>query len=567
MLIDSKLILKQIYSSVVDFALIAYDLNGNITAWNKGAETIFGYAESEILRSPSEILFPRGDRDDGVPAQEMQTALACGRAADFRWHVRKNGALFWADGVMTPMADDDGTPVGFMKILRDITQSKLEHEQVERMAASDMLTGVANRASFDRRLVEMLAVAERGHHLLILFAIDLDRFKEVNDQFGHGAGDNLLKQASNRLKQAVREGDVLARVGGDEFALIQLDPPSAECASALAEKLLAALRTPFDIEGHEVSISGSIGIAVYPDDAATVHDLRINADLALYHAKKSGRNCFHYFTDELDTAVRERNLDKIELRRIVAEGSFRLEYQPIVRAATGATIAMEALLRFPGPRLDARSVDYTIDLAREIGVITAIGSWVFRQCCMQLKQWRKRGLSDIRIAINTCANELLHPEYLPTLENNLQEFGLDPSSIEIELTEREAIELSRADPSILAQLHNRGFLIALDDFGTGYSSLSYLRGLPIDMIKLDQSFVRDTPAKHDANKVVTAVISLAHALRLDVTAEGVETRAQAEFLQRSQCQSLQGFLFSRSMSPSAATNWLIGRGARGQNML
>jgi diguanylate cyclase (GGDEF)-like protein/PAS domain S-box-containing protein len=537
---------------------MTHDLDGRITSWNKGAEAIFLYSESEILGSPSARLFTQEDCSADVPARELRTALETGRAADFRWHTRKDGSLFWADGVMTPMLDDAGQPLGFLKILRDVTEAKLAQERVERMASSDMLTGVSNRASFDRRLGEMLSVAERGRHLLALFTIDLDRFKEVNDQFGHGSGDDLLRQAASRLKHAIREGDVLARVGGDEFALLQLDPPSAAHAGVLAEKLLDALARPFDLDNHEVKISGSIGIAVYPDDASTTDDLRIKADLALYQAKKSGRNCFRYFTNELDNAVRQRNLDKIALRTIVADGSFRLEYQPIVRAATGATIAMEALVRFPGPRLSARSVDYTIDLAQEIGVISTIGSWVFRQSCMQLKQWRKRGVGDIRIAINTCADELLQPEYMQNVENTLKEFDLDPTGIEIELTEREAIELSRADPSVLEQLHRKGFLIALDDFGTGYSSLSYLRGLPIDSIKLDQSFVRDTPAKRDANKIVTAVISLAHALRLEVTAEGVETRAQADFLQRSRCQSLQGFLFSRSMSPSAATNWLTG---------
>ena len=558
MLVDSTLVLQQIYCSVVDFALMTHDLDGRITSWNKGAEAIFLYSESEILGSPSARLFTQEDCSADVPARELRTALETGRAADFRWHTRKDGSLFWADGVMTPMLDDAGQPLGFLKILRDVTEAKLAQERVERMASSDMLTGVSNRASFDRRLGEMLSVAERGRHLLALFTIDLDRFKEVNDQFGHGSGDDLLRQAASRLKHAIREGDVLARVGGDEFALLQLDPPSAAHAGVLAEKLLDALARPFDLDNHEVKISGSIGIAVYPDDASTTDDLRIKADLALYQAKKSGRNCFRYFTNELDNAVRQRNLDKIALRTIVADGSFRLEYQPIVRAATGATIAMEALVRFPGPRLSARSVDYTIDLAQEIGVISTIGSWVFRQSCMQLKQWRKRGVGDIRIAINTCADELLQPEYMQNVENTLKEFDLDPTGIEIELTEREAIELSRADPSVLEQLHRKGFLIALDDFGTGYSSLSYLRGLPIDSIKLDQSFVRDTPAKRDANKIVTAVISLAHALRLEVTAEGVETRAQADFLQRSRCQSLQGFLFSRSMSPSAATNWLTG---------
>ena len=564
MLIDSKIIFEQLYRSVTDFALITFDLDGNITAWNKGAETILGFTEAEVLATPIDHLFTAEDQARGIPGAERARTLEEGRAADFRWHLRKDGTRFWADGISTPLNGSDGAPVGFLKIVRDITERKLEHEEVERMATSDMLTGVANRASFDARLGEMLALAERGHRALMLFAIDLDRFKEVNDLFGHDAGDNLLKQAAQRLRHSIREGDVIARLGGDEFALLQLDPHTASDGGVLADKLLAALAAPFDLDGHEVRISGSVGIALYPDDGPSAHDLRVKADLALYQAKKSGRNCYHYFTEELDNAVRERNLDKLELRRIVSDSSFRIEYQPIVRADNGATIAMEALMRFPGPRLSARSVDYTIDLAREMGVICTIGQWVVREACMQLKQWRKRGINGIRVAINTCADELRDAAYQSMLDDTLTEFGLDAGSIEIELTEREAIELNSVNPAILGQLHGKGFMIVLDDFGTGYSSLSYLRGLPIDMIKLDRSFLLDTPTKPDANKVVTAVISLARALRLDVTAEGVETRAQAEFLHRSRCQSLQGFLFSRAMSASAATNWLSGRGARGQ---
>lgn len=562
MLIDSKVIFEQIYCSLTDFALITFDLDGNITAWNKGAETIFGFAENELLQRPIDLLFTLDDQASGVPEAERAQTLEQGRAADYRWHVRKDGSLFWADGVSTPLNDDTGAPVGFLKIVRDITARKLEHENVERMATSDMLTGVANRANFDARLGEMLALAERGNRPLMLFAIDLDRFKEVNDLFGHAAGDNLLRQVAQRLKHSIREGDVIARLGGDEFALLQLDPPNSSAGGVLADKLLAALAAPFDLDGQEARISGSVGIALYPDDAFSTHDLRVKADLALYQAKKSGRNCYHYFTEALDNAVRERNLDKQELRRIVSENSYRIEYQPIVRADNGATIAMEALMRFPGPRLAARSVDYTIDLAREMGVICAIGRWVFRESCTQLKQWRKRGINGIRVAINTCADELRDASYQSMLDETLTEFGLDASHIEIELTEREAIELNTVNPAILGQLHDKGFMIVLDDFGTGYSSLSYLRGLPIDMIKLDRSFLLDTPTKPDANKVVTAVISLARALRLEVTAEGVETRAQAEFLHRSRCQSLQGFLFSRAMSAYAATNWLSGRGAR-----
>jgi diguanylate cyclase (GGDEF)-like protein/PAS domain S-box-containing protein len=556
MLIDPGLILEQIYCCVIDFAVVTFDVNGNVTSWNKGAEVIFAYTEAEVMGQPADKLFTPDDRADGYPAREMQAALEEGRAADFRWHLRKDGTPFWVDGVMTPLYGEAGAHVGFLKILRDVTATKLAHDKAEQMAWRDLLTGVANRAAFDQRLSEMLSVAERGHQWLLLFAIDLDRFKEVNDQFGHGAGDALLIEAARRLTHACRESDVIARLGGDEFALLQLNPPAVSAGAALAEKLLAELAAPFDVEGRPVTISGSIGIAVYPSDAGTAHDLRAKADLALYQAKKAGRNCYHYFTDEMDDAVRERNLDKIALRATVEAHRYRIEYQPIVQSTTGDTVTMEALIRFTDARLAARPVEYVIELAREAGLIPAVGVWIFRQVCIQLTQWRDAGIDHVRVAVNTCAKELLEPGYVVTLEATLAEFGLQPARIEIELTERDAIELNGNNAAVLATLHRMGCLIALDDFGTGFSSLSYLRGLPIDIIKLDRSFLHDIPRTQDANKVVSAVISLAHALHIDVTAEGVETPEQAAFLHESKCQCLQGYLFARSMPADAATAWL-----------
>lgn len=556
MLIDPVLILEQIYCCVIDFAVMTFDRDGNVTSWNKGAEMIFAYTAAEVMGQPADKLFTLDDRADGYPAKEMEVALEDGRAADFRWHVRQDGALFWADGVMTPLRGEAGEHAGFLKILRDVTAMKLAHDMAEQMAWRDLLTGVANRAAFDARLSEMLSVAERGHQWLLLFAIDLDRFKEVNDQFGHGAGDALLVEAAHRLTRTCRESDVIARLGGDEFALLQLNPPGVAAGAALADKLLAELAAPFDVEGRAVTISGSIGIAVYPSDACTAHDLRSKADLALYQAKKAGRNCYHYFTDAMDDAVRERSLDKIALRHTVEKNAYRIEYQPIVHSTTGNTVTMEALVRFTDVRLAARPVEYVIDMAREAGLIPVVGAWIFRAVCRQLQQWRDDGMNHIRVAINTCARELLAPGYIAGMEKTLAECALVPELIEIELTERDAIELNGSNASVLDALHSMGFLLALDDFGTGFSSLSYLRGLPIDIIKLDRSFVHDIPRTPDANKVVGAVIALAHALDITVTAEGVEKCEQAAFLEQSQCECLQGYLFSRAMRPEAATDWL-----------
>jgi diguanylate cyclase (GGDEF)-like protein/PAS domain S-box-containing protein len=555
MLIDPSFLLQQISSCVVEYAVITFDIDGQITSWNHGAEVIFGYATHEVLATPGDHLFILDDRVAGIAEREMQMALHDDSAFGLRWHQRKDGTLFWADGMMMPMRDN-GIAVGFLKILRDVTDTKLAYEKADYLASYDLLTGVANRATFETRLSELLEVAERGSQWLLLFAIDLDRFKEVNDQFGHGTGDTLLKEAAQRLKLACRESDVIARLGGDEFALLQLNPPSVSGGATLAEKLLRELAKPFDIDGHAILISGSIGISVFPTDALSAHDLRTKADLALYQAKKFGRNCYHYFTEKMDHAVKQHNLDKVALRDTVHNNLYRIEYQPIVSAGTGGTVSMEALIRFVHPQLAGYSVDYVINLAQEMGLIATLGTWVFRQACMQLKQWHLDGIENIRVAVNTCAKELLEPAYIRSLEKAFVEFGLEPSQVEIELTERDAIQLNGSNTEILGKLRAMGCLIVLDDFGTGYSSLSYLRTLPIDIIKLDRSFVQEIPQTADANKVASAVISLAHALHIDVTAEGVETTDQADFLQAAHCQCMQGYLFSRSLPPAVATQWL-----------
>lgn len=270
----------------------------------------------------------------------------------------------------------------------------------------------------------------------------------------------------------------------------------------------------------------------------------------MYQAKKAGRNCYHYFTNEMDEAVRQRPLDKFALRDTVKNNFYRIEYQPIVSAGTGDTISMEALIRFVDPQLANRSVDYVINLAQEMGLISILGTWIFRQACTQLNQWHLVGIDKIRVAVNTCAKELLEPAYIRSLEQVFVEFGVEPWQVEIELTERDAIQLNMSNTAILANLRALGCLIVLDDFGTGYSSLSYLRTLPIDINKLDRSFVQEIPQTADAYKVADAVISLAHALHIDVTAEGVETTDQADFLQAAHCQRMQGYFFSRSLPPA-----------------
>ena len=510
-----------------------------------------------MLGHDSLQIFTPEDRAMGQAEREMQTAALTGRAADYRWHLRKDGARFWADGVMTPIRDADNSIIGFLKILQDITARKIAQDEFIRLGAIDALTGLANRASFDARTQEMVALCARGGYTLRLLMIDLDRFKAVNDTLGHQAGDELLRQVAGRLRDVCRESDYLARLGGDEFALLELGPKDLTLGGALAAKIVASLARPFDIGGVEVHISASVGIASLPEDSAEPAGLLKKADLALYKAKSAGRNGYHHFTEELDRAAHKRNIDSDELRRVVAEKRMALAYQPIIDCESGRTSAMEALARFPGPILSDCTVDYVIDLARELGLIFDLGAWVFGEACMQLMRWKQAGVADLKICINTCAKELLNDGYLESIRAALAHSGITPHDIEIELTERDAIDLRNEGSSVLSQLVAAGFNLSLDDFGTGYSSLSYLRTLPVATLKLDKSFLFGVPAESSANAVAKAVISLANDLKLHVIAEGVEETAQAQFLLAMDCAAFQGYLFSEAMPPGVATEWLL----------
>lgn len=363
MLISPAMLLQQLYDSVVDFAIITTDPQTIITSWSAGARQIFGYDSTEVLGTSNEIGFTEEDVKSGQPFIEMRVAAEQGRAADYRWHVRKDGSLFWADGVLTPILDARGDIVGYLKVLRDITERKAEQDKIQRLASIDTLTALYNRAAFDARRNELTAAAIRNEQKLLLFMIDLDRFKEINDTFGHQAGDKILQEAAARIREISRESDIVARIGGDEFALLQLNPSSPLMGATLANKILFALTLPFTIGDREVFVSASIGIAVYPDDADTPDTLLKSADLALYAAKAQGRNCYHYFTEKLDLIAHQRNLDQTELKRLERAKGFWLNYQPINDEMSGQTMAMEALLRFPCPALSSTSVEYVVEVA------------------------------------------------------------------------------------------------------------------------------------------------------------------------------------------------------------
>ncbi len=561
--INSADLLKEIYNSATDFAIFTTDLQGRVTTWNVGAERILGYNEKEALGQESNVFFTEEDKARGAAQAEMEEALRAQRAADYRWHVRKDGSLFWADGVLTPIRNADGQQTGYLKILRDITDKKRVEEEMKRLATIDPLTNVANRAAFDRRLAELMAVSSRSGQLLILQLLDLDHFKEINDTLGHHAGDLLLQKVAQRMQDVMRDGDLIARIGGDEFAIIQVNMPTPQAGGYLATKLLHELSRPFQIESRQILSGASMGIAVCPTDSSTPDELLQKADRALYRAKNEGRNSFHYFTEELDTIAHERNLDLVELRRAVERNDFWLEYQPMVHLKSGKTTAVEALLRCSNRRLAQYSIEHVIVLAAEAGYMQRIGAWVIRNACIQLSKWKQMGLTGLTVCVNLCSRELANLQTADMVRGILDELGLEPGELELEVTERQVFEVERLGVNTLRALRAHGVGIALDDFGTGYSALSYLNDLPITSLKLDKSFLDGIP--HDTQKcaVAKAVMNLATTLGLEVTAEGVESSEQLEFCRREECSTVQGFIFSRPMGEPGMTDWLLsGNGTR-----
>jgi len=555
--IDPRSLLDSIYRSAVDFAIITFDKRGNVTTWNTGAEHIMGFKAEEMIGEVPIEMFTPEDVAAHVPSKEFITALTTGRSADYRWHLRKDGTRFWADGVMTPIFDERNTHIGYVKILRDITEKKIAEADMHKLVNFDALTGLANRFAFDLRLKELTAMARRSGQLLIMQSIDLDRFKEINDTMGHEAGDVLLKHVAQRMRQTVRDTDILARLGGDEFIVLQPNMASPEAGGELASKLIETISRPYYIEGHEVLISCSIGIAICPDDADEPAMLMRRSDLALYRAKNESRGSFHYFTKGLDAAVHRKNQLLALLREAVHRKDFRLEYQPQVNCMTGQPIAVEALLRFNNASLASQPLEEIIQLAVESGVMPDISIWILRQACLQLRQWQTMGVEELKISVNLCTRDLMNPSILQYIDRIVEEVGVDASDLEIELTESQALELGHVGFQNMDEMRQRGIVFVLDDFGKGYSALNCLRELPINKVKLDQIFLRDLPHDEASCTMVESLIKVANALNLEVVAEGVETLEQAEFLRSCKCSAMQGFLYSPARPAEEISKWLI----------
>ncbi len=422
-------------------------------------------------------------------------------------------------------------------------------EQLRHQAFHDALTGLPNRALMNDRLAIALAHAHRNLSRLAVMFLDVDRFKLINDSLGHSVGDELLRQVASRLASSLREGDTLARLGGDEFIILLPGLGEDTAAAKLAGKLLVALRQPFHLEGRELFLSASIGISLYPLDGSDAETLVKNADVAMYRAKEQGRDNYQLYRAELHLRALKRMTLESQLRAAVGRDEFRIHYQPIVDLATSRIVAAEALVRWQHPDRGLVLPAEFISVAEETGLILPIGAWVLRTACQEAQSWVGRGLPAVRISINLSARQFQQEDFVRQVKGVLTETGLDPSRLELEITESVAMDNGDHTVTMLKRMQDLGVRLTIDDFGTGYSSLSYLKRFPLHALKIDRSFVQDIASDARNAAVAQAIVALGHGLDIDVIAEGVETEEQRTLLQAQGCQALQGYLFSRPLPP------------------
>jgi diguanylate cyclase len=424
---------------------------------------------------------------------------------------------------------------------------KDKQEQIQYQADHDPLTGLPNRRKFNERLNEALCTAEETDCKVALMYLDVDRFKNINDTLGHSMGDLLLQMVADRLRAGVRENDFVSRLGGDEFTVIVDECKQDQDVTAVVQRILVGLSEPFLLNGYELFISPSIGIARFPDDGADMETLLIHADTAMYQSKEQGGNSYSFYTSSMNSTASERMDLENRLRKALERDEFRLYYQPKIDMKTHQITGLETLIRWHNPEMGIVSPARFIPLAEETGMIIPVGAWVLRTACVQAKSWQTAGFPPMRVAVNLSARQVQHLELIPTVKQVLEETGLEADWLEFEITESTLMQNTDRTLSTLRELKQMGIQISMDDFGTGYSSLNYLKRFPFDSLKIDQSFVRDIEVADKDAEIVTAIINLAHCLKLKVIAEGVETEAQQQFLQEHQCDEMQGFLFSRPL--------------------
>lgn len=552
---------EQLFQSSPD-GLLLVDRDGVICGANAQACALFRWPLDELVGRRIEVLVPESVRGrhvglrQGYQAAPRRREMAEDRALQAQ---RRDGSTFPAEVALVPQQSPhiDTT----LCIVRDVSRRRALEESLLQQAAHDALTGLANRRHFTERMGQMLAHARRQQQQLAVMFIDLDHFKKTNDTLGHEMGDRLLCEIAARLRGALRESDLLARMGGDEFAVVLADMAHSGDANIVARKLLDLLLKPVCIDGHEMLVGASIGITLFPHDGQAAEELLRHADLAMYRAKASGRNAWCFYQPEMNERMRERVDLERDLHHALERGELSLHYQPRVRLADGALTGFEALLRWRHPTRGPIGPDVFIPIAEETGLIVPIGEWVLRQACCQARAWAAAGLPRLQVAVNVSARQLSDAAFPRRVRQALDDTGWPAELLELEITETALMQDTVLSAGLLRELKSLGARTAVDDFGTGYSSLAYLKAFPLHRLKVDRSFVAGVQDEGDDRVIASTIIVLAQSLGLQVTAEGVETAEQATCLLQHGCDEAQGYHFGRPVPAEEFEAMLRGRGA------
>ncbi len=522
--------------------ILITDDKANIEYVNPAFSTTTGYAKEEVIGKNPRIM--KSGYHDAEFYKNMWASLK--ETGQWEGEIRdrrKNGEIYPKWLSISAVKDKEGRTIKYVSVFSDISSMKQTEEHLEYLAHYDSLTNLPNRVLFRDRLKQEMHRAVRNRYIMALMYLDLDRFKDINDTLGHFAGDQLLKKFSERVLNCLRKEDTVARLGGDEFAIILPEIGSGSGAALVAQKIISIMSGSFMLERHEVFMTVSIGITLFPLDGDDIDTMLRNADMAMYLAKEQGNNKFQFYDRSMNDKTLERLSLETNLRHALAFEEFVLHYQPQVDLITGRIIGMEALIR-------RKETDWLvppsrfIPLAEETGLIVPICEWTLTKACRQSKLWQEEGLQPLRLAVNVTAGQFYQKKLIKTVEDVLKETGLNPQFLELELTERIILRDARAAIEMMHQLKDIGVYLSIDDFGTGYSSLSYLKQFPIDKLKIDISFVRDVMKDPNSASIAKAIIALAHNLNLKAIAEGVETENQLLFMLENQCDEIQGFYFS-----------------------
>ncbi len=537
--------------------IIVTDADNLIKAVNPAFSRITGYESEEVIgRSPK--ILSSGRHTDTFYEQLWSSVLQNGYWSGEIWNRRKDGSVFPEWLSIAAIKNDDGMVKEYVAVFSDITKHKQDEEKIRYQANFDALTGLPNRSLLTDRLSQAILSANREKWNLGLLFVDLDQFKVVNDTFGHVVGDELLQQVAVRIRECVREADTVSRFGGDEFVILLQDIEDPDVAVSIASKVIQAVTESFKLYGREIFIGASIGITIYPEDAATADALLRNADMAMYQAKAHGRNTYQFFTASMQRQTIERQQLEQDLRLSIERGELEVYYQPVVFSDTGKVSSLEALLRWNHPKKGLIGPDVFIPIAEDSGLIGSIGRWVMREACNQLSEWRQYGYDELKIAVNLSSRQRKLGFDAVFMQEILQESGLPAEAVTLEITESLLMQDTEETVGWLGEIKKLGISLSVDDFGTGYSSLSYLKRFPVDVLKIDRSFVSDLPGDPESVSLVNTIIAMAKSLNLGLVAEGVEKQEQVDFLLTAGCDLLQGFHFGRPMPAKALTHWLDG---------